>query len=299
MKTSVKFFPMFLICLIVTLSPLGCTEKAAQKKTTISDAERALAILDVQNIMSKHAYYHANGMQQEEMQAIWVSKDGKYAKDCHFANPSYIMVGYDVTMKNYGTGREDREQKSLDAIVKAYPEIKNIPENRGVGHEWAMHTQTTPIIEIAGDGQTAKGVWYSPGIGLFPKVGNDGSVIVRGTFFWEMYGVDFAKEDGKWKIWHLQTFYDYTPSLPSSMTERLGKGPSTGSAPAGGAKAGAQPKEAAPVVESMEAQSVQTLPEGYIKNPVKYENWSPTRKPQMDNPRLPESYYTFSETFSY
>lgn len=303
MKTRVKYFFIGFAFLAVTLCASGGSVQAAEKKSKLSDAERAIAILDVQNVMSRHAYYHASGSQVEELVDIWVSKDGKYAKTATFANPTYIMNGYDVVMKNYGTGREEREQKSLENMIKVYPEIKNTVENHGIGHEWVIHTQTTPVIEIAGDGQTAKGFWYSPGIGLTPAT-NDGKVSVRGTLFMEMYGVDFVKENGKWKIWHLQTFYDYTPSIPSSMTENLVKRSGAGSASAsiapggGGAPAGTQAKQNAPALQSMETLTDQTLPEGYIKNPRKaWQNWSPTR-PAVMAP-LPEPYYTFSDTFTY
>jgi hypothetical protein len=298
MKTRIKYFLMFFAFLALSLCAFeGPVQAAAQKKTALSDAERALAILEVQNVMSRHAYYHAAGNQVQELLDIWVKKDGKYAKTATFANPQSIMNGYDVIMKNYGVGREEREQKSLENMIKVYPEIKNTLENHGIGHEWVIHTQTTPVIEIAGDGQTAKGFWYSPGIGLSSAI-KDRKVSARGTLFMEMYGIDFVKEDGAWKIWHFQTFYDWSPSLPSSMTDNLVKGSVAGSAPAGSAPSGDQARQAAPKVESMEATTAQALPEGYIKNPrTPWQNWSPTR-PSVMAP-LPEPYYTFSDTFTY
>jgi hypothetical protein len=46
--------------------------------------------------------------------------------------------------------------------------IKKIPirtgrksENRGVGFGYEMNSLTTPVIEIAGDGKTEKGIWYA------------------------------------------------------------------------------------------------------------------------------------------
>ena len=56
---------------------------------------------------------------------------------------------------------------------------------------------TTPVIEVAGDGQTAKGVWIAPGGESMEKEGK-----IKAFWAWCKYGVDFVKEDGKWKIWH-------------------------------------------------------------------------------------------------
>jgi len=219
----------------------------AKNRQTISDGERANATWQVQNIMSKHAYYHAAGMHIEELNDIWVDAKGPYAKTATFASPSWIMHGIAGIMKNYGEGHQKDKVTALEAVSKLYPEIKNVKENIGAGSEWAMHTNTTPVIEVAGDGKTAKGIWYSPGMGLNGHI-NGTSVSVGSTFFWEKYGADFIKENGVWKMWHCQMFYDFTPSLPASMTANLGTGTSSdqaggqggqGGAPAGGGQGGA------------------------------------------------------------
>jgi len=61
----------------------------------------------------------------------------------------------------------------------------------------ALHELTTPVIEIAKDGKTAKGMWYTWGANTFydPK---KGSVPI-----WQAlrYNHIFVKEDGLWKFW--------------------------------------------------------------------------------------------------
>jgi hypothetical protein len=66
-----------------------------------------------------------------------------------------------------------------------------------------LHTQTTPVIEIADDLKTAKGVSISPGNETIPA-GPGGSK--KAFWLWLKYGFDFVVEDGKWKIWHLHTY---------------------------------------------------------------------------------------------
>jgi hypothetical protein len=81
-------------------------------------------------------------------------------------------------------------------VSKLHPEVKNIKENEGVGSE-IMHTPTTPIIEVAEGGKTARGVWI--GTGLVAMV-DDKTGKPRCMWEWDRYGVDFIKEDDKWKF---------------------------------------------------------------------------------------------------
>jgi hypothetical protein len=245
---------------------------AGEKRPEISTAERALAMLEVQNVMSKHSYYHAANKHRAEIEDIWVKTDGKYADSATFTNPYFIMKGMDIIIENYVEDDYQRQLKSLEDISKKHPEIKNVKENIGAGYEWALHAQTTPVIEIAGDGKTAKGIWYSPGVGLgtgtYSRI-NNGSAHVSGILFYEKYGVDFVKEDGEWKIWHIQMYYDFTPMMGADWTS----------------------------YENYEDIEM-PVPEGCSPNPISYRPWSPTRVPSIQ-PAFPEKYYTFEETFSY
>jgi hypothetical protein len=66
-----------------------------------------------------------------------------------------------------------------------------------------FHLMANPIIEIAGDGKTAKGVWVASGMVAMKdrKTGKP-----TASWEWNRYGIDFTKEDGKWKIWHHHVF---------------------------------------------------------------------------------------------
>jgi hypothetical protein len=324
MKNRMKFITVIMACLLaLVMTSNGFSADTAKGRKTISDAERALAMWQVQNVMSKHAHYHAAGMHLEELKNIWVDENGPNADTATFASPGWIMHGIAGVKKAYGQGNQDNKVKELEAVSKLYPEIKNIPENLGVGHEYAMHTNTTPIIEVAGDGKTAKGTWYSPGMGLSAHI-NGTEVTYGGTFFWEKYGADFMKENGEWKIWHCQMWYDWTPSFPESMTSSIGGGMG-GGAPAaggqaqggqgqGGAPAGAPPagapggqggdkggKGAVEAGEQMKGQAdvSSAKPGDMTANPYnKYQTYSIKRVPTIA-PKFPEPYYTFSETFTY
>lgn len=62
------------------------------------------------------------------------------------------------------------------------------------------HHITTPMIEVAGDAQTAKAIFFSPGIETHP--GPDGKPIPM--WCWGRYRADFIKEDGVWKFWRVR-----------------------------------------------------------------------------------------------
>jgi hypothetical protein len=296
----VKLFSAFAIAGALATGIANAQDAA--NRQTVSDGERALDTWQVQNLMSTHEYYHAAGFNLEEVDALWVSPNGEYAKTACFFSPSWVMQGVATVRKLYGDQHVEDSKKNFDQLKAIYPELANVDfRSTMVGAEWAMHTSTTPVIEVAGDGKTAKGIWYSPGMGLMPHI-NGKSVAVGGIFFWEKYSGDFVKENGQWKIWHLGMYYDFTPSLPDSMTGKLGNGveASPQAAGQGGAPQGGQ---GAPAQQDNREKGEQLTAEqiangGMLPDPYKYESWSPTRKNAIV-PRPPEPYYTFSETFSY
>lgn len=84
-----------------------------------------------------------------------------------------------------------------------------------------LNTMLTPVVEVAKDGKTAQGVWDSVGT----NVRNLDDV---GVWLWAKYGVDFIKENGEWKIWHLQIYpiflTPYDKSITQSAKERAARG---------------------------------------------------------------------------
>jgi len=328
MRGKIKVFSTLLACMAAALMVFSGSAIAKSKKSALTDGEKAYAALQITNLMSKHCYYHAAGMHLEELADIWVDENGPNSGTAKFSSPAWIMVGIKGIKKYYGQVNQDNKVKELEAVSKLFPEIENIEENIGIGHEYAMHTTTTPVIEVAGDGKTAKGIWYSPGMGLSGRISGT-SVSYGGTFFWEKYGADFIYEDGVWKMWHCQMWYDWTPSFPESMTSSIGRSltemaqgggqpeggqgappagggappagggapPAGGGAPpaGGGAPPGGGGQGSMEAGESMQGGQAADMIDNTENN---YETYSVTRKPSI-SPRFPEPYDTFSETFSY
>lgn len=69
--------------------------------------------------------------------------------------------------------------------------LENMAQLRKTPGAFTMHLAVAPIIEIAGDGRTAKSIWFSPGCAGEPM------------WVWGVYMVDYVKEDGEWKLWHV------------------------------------------------------------------------------------------------
>lgn len=83
-----------------------------------------------------------------------------------------------------------------------------------------LHETTTPLIEVAGDGQTAKGFWLMAGVEsglaepknvgampeyLYEPVEKDvEGQRVWAHWVWCQYALDFLKQEGEWKIWHFR-----------------------------------------------------------------------------------------------
>ena len=231
-------------------------------------ARRALDYQEIQNLFSMHCYIMMKSPTQE-MEKIWA----KEHDDVCFSQNWGIWVGLKAVKDHYKDESREAIQKKLDEKRKWHPDIPNDIKYASAG-ESGLHTLTTPIIEVAGDGETAKGMWYTPG---FMTMFNNKNGKWESSWMYELYAIDFIKEDGKWKIWHFCVCNDFScPYYKSWADVAQEKG-----------TAGTVINEISPT-QALGA----TLPghafEGYH-----------TRRITGDFPKPPEPYETFSETFSY
>lgn len=309
MKSKVGYLTVFFVCMAIALAILTGSASAAGKKgrKEISDGERALAMMQVQSVFSKHAFYHQASKHCEEIADIWVAEDGPNAKTARWTlSGSTILQGIDAVKDKYCTQHVESQKKTLEELSKKVPSIKNIPENIGAGGEYVMHTQETPVIEVAGDGKTAKMICYSIGLAVRGSVDDRGNTSISTGWMWEKYAVDFIKENGEWKIWHLLNLMDQGPQ-ESQGQDNMAQAPPAGGQggmPGGqggmpGAQAGAG--GAPPGGQGGPPGSQGGAPGGQAmggEQASKYFHYSPTAVLRIDPP-FPEPYYTFSETFEY
>ncbi len=152
-----------------------------------------------------------------------------------------------------------------------------------------LHQITTPVIEVAGDRQTAKAMWMSTGVMMMCQ--DPDAPKGQGSFNWDTgkYAVDFIRTEKGWKIWHLHvcdlwnTGFDRDPVLNRGPAE-----PWTTQEDIDGYRARA-------------AKGEDVRPAGFPipDRPTTFHYAYCADRPAPREPRPPEPYYTFSETFSY
>ena len=158
----------------------------ARKLTLQEKIARAEAAIAVEKLHANHVYCHAMGHHREELETLWSKKEniawghnyGTWYKEKFF--------------KNYVEGQEEESRETYETYQK---EGLDVPAERyRAAVSYPMHFVTTPLIEVAADGQTAKGLWYTPGCAFNNVPGHK-----MGMWMFERYGGDFVLEDGEWK----------------------------------------------------------------------------------------------------
>ena len=212
MKKSLKVI-LSLVCVVAMAASLGVgafavTDEEFQQLKL--DTQRALDVQAVENIMNRHVMYHCYGEHREEMEELWVREPENQAT-ASFGQNQGFMVGYGSIWDGYVEGHDTswlasakRYCQNNGIDVSGWTDDQILEVYGGVG-QLLLHVTTTAIIEIAADGKTAKGFWYSPG--MIAESGQTGNTI------WEAYGVDFVKEGDEWKMWHLHMFTDFMGSF--------------------------------------------------------------------------------------
>lgn len=239
--------------------------------TTFTSDQQALQhtydIYMIKNVMGRHAWYHALGKHREELDTIWSKRD-----DISWGNGAGFWIGRDVLYNYYADSKDVQDLATLKLKAKKDPSIEVKPENYNLG-VLLMHTLTTPLVEVADDGETAQAMWYS--LGQVTNAGADGSA--TGMWMQERYAVDFIKEDGQWKIWHFFVGTDMSVPAGEAFTGEQ--------RPMGGSE-----EDQKAMAEIMNALPKPTLPIKQLY--TSYFGW-------CNYPPFPKPYKTFSETYSY
>lgn len=79
-----------------------------------------------------------------------------------------------------------------------------------------LRALASPIIEVAGDRQTAKGLWLIPGTQTFS---DSATQAPRAHWVWTKLALDLVREDERWRIWHLLSVYCLAAPYDRSWTE--------------------------------------------------------------------------------
>jgi hypothetical protein len=154
-------------------------------------------IHEIHNLMGMHEYLHAAGRNGEEFEKL-------FAKDA---------PGVTFEPEDWGVF------EGSETVKGCYVDGAPPADMPGLMTE---HAATTPVIEIAEDGRSAKGVWISPGHETFPRP--DSLPIAHWS--WGRYGIDFVKEGGAWKFWHFHIYTTFrTPYHQSWVQSSIDRPP--------------------------------------------------------------------------
>lgn len=152
-----------------------------------------------------------------------------------------------------------------------------------------IHQITTPVLEVAEDDQTAKGLWMSTGAILM--LHDEGAEEGR-SFTWDSgkYAVDFIKTGKGWRIWHLHVCDMWRADFdrdPVANAAPLDRGTTQAMIDEWNARAAAG--------ETVMPHGMPVIPDGPTTFHYAYASDSVAPR----EPRPPVPYRTFSETFSY
>jgi len=153
--------------------------------------QRCEDVNQIQNLLASYVYTHEVGRTADLTEKVFAINDPD--------------VSWEVAGTGYFKG-SDSVKKALGNNVSPNP----IPGNLSV------HCLTTPVIEVADDGRTAKGIWISPGAITIP---NPQTGKMKGFWAWTRYGCDFIKEDNTWKIWHYHVYSIFLAPSGSDFAE--------------------------------------------------------------------------------
>ncbi|WP_427918731.1 nuclear transport factor 2 family protein [Streptomyces sp. cg40] len=154
--------------------------------------DRLEAAQAVQNLMGKYEYLHS-AYQNAEIVKLFAERD-----DIVIDMPFGRWNGRDAARRCFGV---------------MFEEELTARDRRG---ELAEHTLTTPVIEVAKDGQTAKAVWNSPGHEAHTFFWLPDKPRIA-FWYWCRYSVDFVKTDEGWRIWHLHVYQTWASEVNSSV----------------------------------------------------------------------------------
>ena len=221
----------------------------------------------IKNLMGKYANCVILNREHDIYDLFW---SGREDESLMFNDGAYTGAR---SVRAYYAACHDRNALVARLMQARFPEkLGGMSEEEiyGVG-PFKVKPMACPVIEISGDGKTAKGLWFCQG--AYNEVETCGPVA---HWTWGYFAADFVKGENGWKIWHLQYLNDVDCICGQSWAGEQVKYPDL--------------PEFAPLGEF-------AYPEYDVKR-VFRPLYSADR-PVTPCPGIPQPYETFADTFSY
>lgn len=272
--------------------------------------QRANGAIECEKVMSRHVYWHSAGIHRDEWEEYW-SKRVKITWGHGWGRQEDRYSYY----FSYVLEKERNAFKTFMQVKQNYPDVENCVRLDGVA-EYSNHLTTSPVIEVAADGKSAKGLWYTPGF-INSHASANGQI--RSQALWERYGGDFILEDGKWVYTNLRIAPDiggnvgmggfaYRVRMPMGPPPDMKGGPEgapggapggPGGAPGGPGGPGGGGNEDIPGLAKKKknaSPAAQSMVEPCTPGPL-FTDWTKLTVPQPMP--IPEPYTTESEIWQY
>lgn len=237
-------------------------EFTSEQLITRWEAQRA-----IKNLMGKYVNTVLLNREQEAFDLFWADEEDV----CLGFNEGWYRGP--AAVRGYFDACHERNKLVAKTLQKHFPQKlgdKTDEEIYGIG-TMKIYPLYTPVIEIAADGKTAKGLWSC--MGSHCDVDPVGPL---SRWLWGYYAADFVLTDAGWKIWHLQFVHD----IDGVCGENWGA-----------------PEKAYPEIPEFAPLKDFAYPE-FTERETLRNVYSPKRRPDRV-PRIPEPYHTFADTFSY
>ncbi len=230
------------------------------------DVEKLKAVHEIQNLMGRMTYLYEAGLYEEQLALFAQKTPGVTCEVAQFGQRQGLEGARELIVDFW----VNQYARHAQEMRKLYPEDANETGRNGVMDLQAL---SSPVIEVADDLQTAKGMWYAPTVATECHPGED---MPTGHHVWLKFAVDFVREDGQWRIWHYHNCPHFNTAFNKSWVESS---------------------------LAMEKMFSEMPPEALAamapKGPVTAYHAYSVHKPPAFDPPPPEPYTTFSETFSY
>ena len=217
---------------------LQMADAAMDKSQSVSkELEREVSYIDIVDLMHRYASYHY------------------YAE--HGRTYDYFALDDPRTTAELGSTGVYAGRTKIYQMFQVYHDYNNQP---GTAH---LHPLNTPLVYVAGDGETAKGYWFTNGLEVLPPIPGQGPLCM---WFLDAYDMVFTKTEEGWKWLHFHMLDDVKAMFPISwsvMGKEKGQGP-TG-----------------------------LVPPSYASN--SFEPYWRGRKPSLEVDALPAAYDTLAE----
>ena len=168
-----------------------------------TDDEMIMRAWDKEIIMDQTGrlvIWWGSGLRERIVDELYVNQP-ENAKDASFATNTGFYVGLDEVRRHLVNEYREKCVSQKEKYIKAGVDYAT----DGIGM-CSMHSATTPVLFVADDGKSAKVLVYD--LGMSAEGSPDGSAKCYHEV--GLLLIEFLKEDGQWKIWHLVEEHDFT-----------------------------------------------------------------------------------------